>query len=52
MKTKQPKQEPEQTEQEKEQQHAEEVLADYSEQQRIERREAELENEQPSWNLN
>lgn len=43
--------EPEQTEEEKIIQHKEDTDREYSEQQRRERREAELENEQPSWNL-
>lgn len=48
---KQPKQE-EQTEEEKELQHLEDVTRDYSEQQRREDDEAERDNEEPSWNLN
>jgi len=46
------KQDPEQTEEDKIIQHKEDTDRDYSEQQRRERREAELENEQPNWNIN
>lgn len=39
-------------EQDNEESYREDVLAEYSEEQRRDRREAELENERPSWNLN
>lgn len=42
----------EQTEEEKELQHLEDVTCDYSEQQRRDDDEAERENEQPNWNIN
>jgi len=39
-------------EQDNEEDYRADVLADYSEQERRDRREAELENERPSWNIN